>query len=70
MRVVATAVCAAGSKSCSHVFVLLERYSHFLQQQMQAVGEEQGQAVLLEVLGQMYSQLPIRLQLALSRCAC
>lgn len=67
LRVAATAVCAAGSKSCSHSYVLLERYSQLLQQLMQAVGEEQGQMVLLDVLGHMYSQMPMRLQLALSR---
>jgi hypothetical protein len=70
LRVAATAVCAAGSKSCSHVFVLLERYSPLLHQLMQAVGEQQGQEVLLEVLGHMYSQLPMRLQIALSRWVC
>lgn len=68
LRAVATAVFAAGSKSCSHVFVLVERYSHLLLQLMQAVGEqEQGQGVLLEVLGHMYSHMPTRLHIALSR---
>jgi hypothetical protein len=67
LRVVATAVCAAGSKSCTHVHVLLERYSHLLQQLIQAVGQEQGESLLLEVLGHMYSQMPTRLHLALSR---
>jgi flagellin-specific chaperone FliS len=67
LRVVATAVCAAGSKSCTHVHVLLERYSHLLQQLMQAMGQEQGESLLLEVLGHMYSQMPTRLHLALSR---
>lgn len=69
LRVVAAAVLAAGSKSCTHVNVLLERYSHLLQQQMQALGQEQGQEVLLDVLGHMYSQMPTRLHIALSRYA-
>lgn len=68
LRVVATAVCAAGSKSCSHVSVLLQRYSHLLQQLLAAAGQgQQAQGVLLEVLGHMYSQMPTRLQIALSR---
>jgi hypothetical protein len=67
LRVAATAVCAAGSKSCSHVYVLLQRYSALLQQLLDAAGQEQGQGVLLEVLGHMYSQMPTRLQIALSR---
>ena len=68
---VATAVCAAGSKSCSHVSVLLQRFSHLLQQLLDAAGQQgqgqQAQGVLLEVLGHMYSQMPTRLRIALSR---
>lgn len=67
LRVVATAVFAAGSKSCSHVYVLIERYSSLLQQQVEAVGQEAGQELLLEVLGDMYCQMPTRLHIALSR---
>jgi hypothetical protein len=67
LRVLTTAVCAAGSKSCTHVYVMLERHSHLLQQHIQALGDEQGAAVLLEVLGKMYGQMPTRLHIALSR---
>jgi hypothetical protein len=65
--VVCTAVCAAGSKSCSHVVVLLQRYSPLLARLQQQCGTEQGQGVLLDVLGGMYGRMHTRLSIALAR---
>jgi hypothetical protein len=69
LRAVARAVLAAGSKSCSHCYVLLERYSPLLLQlQLQGeAGQQQGQAALLDLLGGMYSSMSQRLSLALAR---
>jgi hypothetical protein len=67
LRVVATAVCAAGSKSCSHAVVLLQRYSALLARLQQQCGAEEGQGVLLDVLGGMYGRMPTRLTIALAR---
>ena len=58
---------AAGSKSCSHCYVLLERYSHLLLQLQEQAGQQQGQDALLGLLGAMYSGMSQRLSLALAR---
>lgn len=77
LRGVMRAVLAAGSKSCSHCYVLIERYSPYLlkliQQldgQQQQQGQKQlrsGQELLLDLIGEMYSHMPRRLNLALAR---
>jgi hypothetical protein len=67
LRAAATAVLAAGSKSCSHCWAQLERNGLLLAQLAEGVGVRAGQAVLLEVLGSMYGQMPTRLHLALTR---
>lgn len=69
LRAVGRAVLAAGSKSYSHCYVLIERYSPLLYNLMDEVGAEAGQRLLLELLGDMYSQMTQRLSLALARCA-
>lgn len=77
-RAVVRAVLAAGSKSCSHCYVLIERYSPYLfglmqqleqQQQEQAVDDQQqsAQEMLLELWWEMYSRMPRRLNLAIAR---
>jgi hypothetical protein len=67
LRAVARAVLAAGSKSCSHCYVLLERYSPLLLQLLGEVGQEPGQQALLALLGAMYSSMGQRLSLSLAR---
>jgi hypothetical protein len=60
-------VLAAGSKSCSHCYVLLERYSPLLLQLLGEAGQGRGQQLLLELLGSMYSSMSQRLSLAMAR---
>lgn len=79
LRAVFRAVLAAASKSCSHCYVLIERFSPYLLMVMQQLPEQQqqqedageqgktGQEVLLDTLGEMYSHMPRRIDLALGR---
>jgi hypothetical protein len=67
LRAVCLAVLAAGSKSCSHCYVLLERFAPLLHQLLREVEVSKGEPLVLEMLGQAYGQMPTRLDLALAR---
>eukprot|EP00775_Hariotina_reticulata_P013002 gene13002-13131_t len=67
LRAVCLAVLAAGSKSCSHCYVLLERFAPLLHHMLAEVEVATGEQLVLEVLGQAYGQVATRLDLALAR---
>lgn len=68
LRTVCRAVLAAGSKSCSHCYVLLERHAPVLRPLLDAAGAQAGQRALLDVLGETYGHMTQRMTLALERC--